>query len=277
MLIYKATNTLDAYLPPFDYTNDKSEAEMMLVGGKKIVLSEFPRLKGIFKTGVGIDNLPFAEAAKRGVTIELPSEAVCNIVYEETASFACHLILAGLYSQVGEWDTWKKVDRPSLQHRCLLVVGNGRIGRRVAEKMEHFMSVETFDSAQDADESFEQKVRRADCVTLHVPLISETAALFNEERLSWLKDGALLVNTARGPVIDEAALYFELASGRIRAACDVFWEEPYSGKLTELSSDRFIRSPHVASTCQEFIQGAAVDFMRFLEKISNELAQGPDL
>ena len=265
MLIFKATNTLDAHLPPLDYTNDKSSAEVMIVGGKQIALAEFPRLKLIFKTGVGTDNLPFDEAAKRGVAIELPSEATCNIIYEETAAFTCHMILTGLYSQSGDWDSWAKADRPALQHRRLLIVGNGRIGGRVAEKMKNFMVVETFDSIQDDPESFEQKVRRADCVTLHVPLNPETKSLFNAERLSWLRDGSLLVNTARGQVVDEGALYDELKSGRLRAACDVFWEEPYSGKLAGLPSDRFIKTPHIASTCQEFIRGAALDFLQLFE------------
>jgi phosphoglycerate dehydrogenase-like enzyme len=269
MLIYKATNTLDAHLPTLHYTKDKATAEIMIVGGKKFSLTDFPKLKGIFKTGVGTDNIPFDEAAIRGIAIALPSEATCNIIYEETAAFTCHLILTGLYSQAGEWGTWMKVDRPALHSLRLLVVGNGRIGRRVAEKMKTFMDVDTFDLLQNAPESFEEKVRRADCVTLHVPLTPETVSLFNAERLAWLRDGTLLVNTARGPVIHEDALYAELASGRLRAACDVFWEEPYSGKLAELPRDRFIKTPHIASTCQEFIQGAAKDFLQFIENTAN--------
>lgn len=269
MLIYKATNTLDGYLPSLQYTEDKSQAMVMLVGGKKFAFSDFPKLRGIFKTGVGTDNLPFDEAAAHGVNIELPSEATCEIIYEETAAFTCHLILSGLYAGAGEWSAWRKVDRPSLHRRRLLVVGNGRIGRRVADKMCKFMEVDTFDSAQNAPEYFEQKVRRADCVTLHVPLTAVTKALFNAERLAWMHDGALLVNTARGPVVHEESLYAELSSGRLRAAIDVFWEEPYRGKLTELPADRFIRTPHIASTCQEFVQGTATDFLQFLEKISN--------
>ena len=269
MLIYKATNTLDGYLPSLEYTEDKARAEIILVGGKKFILDDFPKLRGIFKTGVGTDNLPFEEAATRGVDIVLPSEKTCNIIYEETASFTCHLILSGHYAGAGDWDSWKKVDRPTLHQRQLLVIGVGRVGQRVVEKMRGFMKVDTFDSAHDPPEDFEPKVRGADCVTLHVPLTTATNALFNAERLSCLRDGTLLVNTSRGPVIHEEALYTELSSGRLRAAIDVFWEEPYKGKLTELPADRFIRTPHIASTCKEFIQGTATDFLQFLEEISN--------
>jgi len=268
MMIYKVTTTLDGYLPSLEYTKDKNQTEIILVGGKKFILDDFPKLRGIFKTGVGTDNLPFEEAAARGVDITLPSEKTCNIIYEETASFTCHLIFKGLYAEAGVWDIWKKVDRPTLHQRKLLVIGAGRVGQRVVDKMLNFMEVDTYDTAYDPPEVFEKKVRNADCVTLHVPLTTETDGLFNAERLAWLRDGALVVNTSRGPVIDEDALYAELSSGRLRAAIDVFWKEPYKGKLTELPSDRFIRTPHIASTCKEFLQGTATDFLKFINDIS---------
>ena len=269
MLIYKGTKTLDGYLPSLQYTEDKAQAEVLLVGGMKFDLADFPKLCGIFKTGVGTDNLPFDKAADHGIDIALPSRDTCAVIYEETAAFTCHLILNGLYCGYANWESWKKIDRPTLHKRQLLVVGNGNIGKRVAAKMRGFMNVETFDSAQNPPEEFELKVRQADCVTLHIPLTPATKELFNAERISWLKNGALLVNTSRGLVIHEDALYEALSSGRIRAAVDVFWEEPYRGKLTELPTDRFIRTPHIASTCKEFIQGTATDFLQFLEEISN--------
>lgn len=267
MLIYKATNTLDGYLPPLNYTDDSSLAEVMVVGGKAINLAEFPRLKGIFKTGVGTDNLPFAEAAERGVEIMLPSESTCDVIYEETAAFACYLILTGLYAGVGEWESWRKLDRTQLACKRLLVVGAGRIGGRVIEKMLPFMQVDSFDIARDNASELEEKVRIADSISLHVPLSDETRNLFNAEKLGWMRDGALLVNTARGTIIDEDALYAELSTGRLRAAIDVFWKEPYKGRLTDLPADRFIRTPHIASTCKEFVQGCADDFIAFMKKL----------
>lgn len=266
-LIYQATNTLDGYLPPLNYTSDKSQAAFLLVGGKKIDLAQFPKLRGIFKTGVGTDNLPFEEAAGRGIAIALPSAATCDIIHDETAAFACHLILQGLYAGAGDWGSWSKLDRPNLKGRRLLVVGNGRIGSRVARLMRPFLQVETFDSAQDPTEALDAKLRRADCVSLHVPLAADTRSLFDARRLSLLPDGALLVNTARGAVVDEEALCAELSSGRLRAAADVFWEEPYRGRLTELPAERFIRTPHIASTCREFLAGAAADFLEFMASL----------
>ena len=73
MLIYKATGTLDSCLPELEFTDNTSEAEIILVGGKRFAIEDFPRLVGIFKTGVGTDNLPFGKAQDRGVEIALPS------------------------------------------------------------------------------------------------------------------------------------------------------------------------------------------------------------
>lgn len=269
MKIFKATPTLDNYLPPLEYTTNKAEARMILVGGKKFDLGEFPMLEGVFKTGVGTDNLPFEEAKARGVEIRLPSQETCDTIYEETSAFACHLILSCLYAGAGDWDQWKKADRPMTSKRRLLVIGTGRIGGRVAEKMRGLMTVATFDSQSDPGEALESLVRAADCVSLHIPLSAETTNFFDSEKLSWMKDGASLVNTARGPIVNEAALFAELSSGRLRAALDVFWQEPYEGKLAGLPGDRLIRSPHIASTCREFLEGCATDFLAFLKNVEH--------
>lgn len=268
MKIFLATNTLDGYLPPLDFTSSASDAEVILVGGKKFSLSDFPQLRGIFKTGVGTDNLPFEEAKERGVEIRLPSEATCDTIYEETAAFTCHLILSGLYARAGEWNSWKKLDRPMTTNRKLLVLGTGRIGGRVAKKMEHLLDVDTFDAAKDASESLEGKIRAADVISLHIPLTPETKSFFDTKKLSWMQDGAVLVNTARGPIVDEEALFAELSSGRLRAAFDVFWKEPYDGPLVSLPPERFLKTPHIASTCREWLTGCADDFLKFVEDLT---------
>ncbi len=269
MKIFKATKTLDQYLPSLGFTEDKFEADIMLVGGKKFDIDDFPNLKGIFKTGVGTDNLPFSEATEKGIEIALPSNSTQAVIFEETAAYTCHLILQGLFSGSGEWNSWTKKNRNSIKSQRLLVVGSGRIGQRVIEKMHGFMAVDSYDSAHDPIDSFKSKVESANCVSLHVPLTTETKNLFDAEKLGWLRDGALLVNTSRGPVINEEALYSELASERIRTAIDVFWEEPYRGMLNDLPTDRFIRSPHIASTCREFLESTASDFLQFVDRITN--------
>ncbi len=270
MQIYKATNTLDLYLPQLDYVKEKSKAQLLIVGGKQINLSEYPMLKGIFKTGVGTDNLPFEAASARNIEIVLPSSETCDVVYEETACFTCHLILAGIYLDSGDWHTWIKRDRLQLSGRKLLVIGAGRIGRRVIDKMSSFMDVDSYDSLTDSSEMLEPKIRSADCISLHVPLTSETHHMIDKEKLEWMRDETLIVNTARAPVIDEDALINELQKGRLRAAIDVFWQEPYCGKLTAIGADRFIRTPHIASTCKEFLMGTANDFLNFKSRMESQ-------
>ena len=267
MNIWKNTETLDGYIPEISFTADKTVAELALVGGKTIGINEFPRLKGIFKTGVGRDNVPEVEARERGILCAFPSAGTCKIIYEETANFACHLILQCLYAEVGDFGTWTKKDRPMLTGRELLLLGLGNIGSRVAARMKHFLKVTVFDTLSHHPEELEPFMRRADCVSLHIPLTAATRGFIDATKLSWLKDGAALVNTSRGAIVAEEALHSELSSGRLRAAFDVFWQEPYRGRLQELPASRFLVSPHVASTCREFLAGTAQDFRAFVAEL----------
>jgi phosphoglycerate dehydrogenase-like enzyme len=267
MKIWSNTKTLDGYVPDLSFTADKTEAQVALVGGKAIELKEFPQLRGIFKCGVGRDNVPEAEAKQRGVALGFPSAATSAIIFEETANFACHLILQSLYTGVGDFAKWTKLDRPALATRELLVVGAGNIGGRVAAKMRGLMRVSTFDALTNKPGELEPLMRHADCVSLHLPLLNDTKGFIDAQKLSWMKDGACLVNTARGAVVDENALFTELSTGRLRAAFDVFWQEPYQGKLLGLPPGRFLVTPHVASTCREFIAGTADDFRAFVKQL----------
>ena len=269
MRVWKGTSTLDGLIDGIEIANEKSDSEVLLIGGKKIDLDEFPKLMGIFKTGVGIDNLPFQAAEERGIQIGLPSDSTRDIIFEETASFSCHLILQCLYRNVGDFSTWKKNPRQSLGSKNLLVVGTGNIGRRVCQKMQGLCRVSAFDVVHNRPDEFETLIRDADCVSLHVPMTDQTKQLIDGLRLSWMKDGSAIVNTARGGVIDEDALYDELASGRLFAALDVFWQEPYAGKLKELPHGNVFLTPHIASTCEQFLTETAKDFRSFLTGVKS--------
>ena len=78
-----------------------------------------------------------------------------------------------------------------------------------------------------------------------------------------------MINTARGNIVDEESLYGELKSGRIKAAFDVFWEEPYRGKLMNLDTQSFLVTPHVSSSCADFIVGLGEDFENFKTEFNN--------
>jgi phosphoglycerate dehydrogenase-like enzyme len=267
MRIWKNTKTLDGLIDDLTITEDKQEADIALIGGKTIDVSEFPKLKCIFRAGISKDNLPFEEAAKRGVTVSLPSEQTSNYILEETANFTCYLILKMLYMNVGTVSQWVKNSRPALGSRNLLLIGLGRIGLMVKNKMKPFLEVTTYDSLSNSQNELKEMISKADCISLHIPNSPENKDFLDKEKLSWMKDDSVLINTARGPIVSETALYGELKNKRIYAAFDVYWKEPYEGKLKEFYPDRFFMTPHVASTCNAFLEGAAKDLRKLIIKL----------
>ena len=91
---------------------------------------------------------------------------------------------------------------------------------------------------------------------------------FDSEKLSWMKTGSSLINTARGSIVSEVGLYKELKAGRLQAAFDVFWNEPYEGALKEFYPDTFYMSPHVSSICNEFIVGCKMDLDQLIKELT---------
>src|SRR5262249_42301300 len=160
----------------------------------------------------------------RGVEVGLPSPASLEILYEEVASFAAHLVLRMAYGDAGAVGWGKRVPRPALRSRGVLVIGRGYIGRRLAERLGPMMNVRTFDGRRGRQE-LREALSAVEVVTLHVPLAENTRGLLGREELARLPDGAAVVNTARGALVDEQALLAEIQSGRLRAAFDVFWSE----------------------------------------------------
>ncbi len=239
-----------------------------MVGGKPFDLHNFPKLKGIFKCGIGRDNIPEKKALAKGIACGFPSSSTASIIQEETASFAAQLVLKSQYVEVGDFTSWSKKTRQSLSTKSLLIVGNGNIGSRVAKKLSTFMNISTFDVINDPND-LREKVESADCISLHLPLTKNTKGMFDQEKLSWIKNGASLVNTARASLVDEDSLFHELNQGRIRAFFDVFWSEPYKGRLLTIPEEIFYKSPHIASNCNEFLEETAIDFRNFLTLVKN--------
>ena len=268
MKIWKNTATLDGYDEDLHFTDLKKETDIALMGSKPINLDEFPNLQGIFRVGVGKDNVPMKEAKKRGILVQFPSKQTIDIIFEETANFTCSLIMKMMYSEVGSIDPWIKNDRTQLSTKTLLVIGMGNIGKRVAKKMNIFMQVITFDIIDNKLSELEEMINVADCITLHIPKSDENSSFFDKDKLSWIKDEAVLINTSRGPIVDENALYKEIKSGRIKAAFDVYWQEPYVGKLKEFHPDRFYMTPHVASTCSGFLKGCREDLINLISSLN---------
>ena len=267
MKFWKNTHTLDKYLPELLKTVDPAEAEIAVIGGKKFDLTSMPNLKAIFKCGVGTDNVPFEEAAARSIAVWMPSDETKRYIFEETANFAVYLIFRMLFNEIGEVEGWKKQSRGFLGKKKVLVLGQGNIGSHVARKLKSLVEVSTFDAIDNSIDELPGLMKQADVISLHIPLMNSTKDFIDAEKLGWMKDGAALVNTARGPVVEEDALFNEIQAGRLRAAFDVFWEEPYNGILKEFYPENFYMTPHAASTCAEFISSCKSDLDRFIKKL----------
>lgn len=265
-MLYLNTNTLDGLIDDLPMTKDQEQAKVVLLGGKPIDLEKFPNVQGLFRAGVGHDNVPWEDAKARNIEIVFPSAEAAKIIHAETANFACHLILTMMYVKAGELDDWKKHPRSALNQKKLLVIGTGNIGRRVVEQMQTFMQVLTYDALTNTLEELPALLKQADVVSLHLPLLPETRDFLDASRLALLRDGTAIVNTARGAVVNEQSLLREIRQGRLCAAFDVFWQEPYNGPLTSFHPDRFYMTPHIASTCREFLESTANDLRVFCQK-----------
>jgi phosphoglycerate dehydrogenase-like enzyme len=267
MKIWKNTSTLDGYDEGLPFTSIKEEADIVLLGSKPIGLKGFSNLKGIFRVGISRDNVPIEEAETMGIIVRFPSQETIDIVYEETACFTCSLIFRMLYSEIGTLDPWWKGIRVQLNDKVLLVIGMGNIGGRVAKKMKGFLKVDTFDVLQNTTAELKALIESADCITLHIPKNEENNNFMDGEKLSWMKDGSVLINTARGAAVNEDALFKEIESFRLLAAFDVYWQEPYQGKLKKYHPDHFYMTPHVASTCNGFLEGCRKDLDILIEDL----------
>jgi phosphoglycerate dehydrogenase-like enzyme len=237
------------------------------------VFRSAPDLRIVSRWGVGYDAVDVTAATRHGV-------AVCTAVganHEAVADYAVGLMCAlrrGLFANhrlitAGQWRT---EFRPGLWRATVGIVGLGRIGRAVARRCRGFemrilASEPVPDLAFVQDHgielvSLEDLLRQADLVTLHCPANPETQHLINRERLALMKPTAQLVNTARGQVLDEAAVYEALTAGRLAGAgLDVFEREPLTASPL-FGLDNVILSPHVAGldfTSEAAMANRAID------------------
>lgn len=270
-MIWTNTETLGDAIPAKKRTADPHFAVFAVLGASPLPLESMPKLSALFRCGVGTDNIDFEACAERGIRVELPSPASQNIIFEETANFAVKSILEGLYRWQGDVDSWSKKDRLSLGARNVLLLGQGNIGSRVRAKLEPLVTVNSWDPVGDSVDRLKPLLNDAEVVSLHMPLTADTRGWFNAELLKNMADGSVLVNTARGPVVDEEDLLAEIESGRVRAIFDVFWQEPYEGPLKTHHPDRFVMSPHIASHCTEFVESLAQDFRNLVTSMGYEL------
>ncbi len=233
------------------------------------VFDAAPNIRIVANYAVGYENINLSEAAKRGIVVTNTPDVLTDSVAEHTIA----LMLAVL-SRVAEGDrfvrrgAYKGWD-PMLflgtdaKNKILGIVGAGRIGRRVAEIAQKGLGMRIvytdmqpnafLDDELHAEycDELEDVCVQADVLSLHVPLLESTHHLLSAERIARMKPSAYVINTSRGPVIDEAALTTALIEKRIRgAALDVFEHEPQlTPGLSEL--ENVVLTPHMASATQE--------------------------
>jgi glyoxylate reductase len=232
------------------------------------VLAAAPTLKVVANVAVGYNNIDVAAAKRRGVTVTNTPD----VLTETTADFAWTLLMATArrvvegdhYARSGRWKAWKwdLLWGADVHGKTLGILGFGRIGRAVARRASGFdMRVLYHDAVRPAPAverelrvtyaEPETILREADFVSLHTPLLPETRHLINERTLRLMKKTAILVNAARGPIVDEAALVRALKEGWIAGAgIDVFEEEPriHPG-LAPLPN--VVLAPHIASASRD--------------------------
>jgi D-3-phosphoglycerate dehydrogenase / 2-oxoglutarate reductase len=250
---------------------------MIVRGRTKVtedVLSAAKNLKVVGRMGVGVDNIDLDAAQEHGVTVVNAPVATTVSVAELTLGLMLDLCRgihkgdAGL--KIGEWRK-KELVGTELFQKTLGVIGFGNIGEAVAKRALAFdMEVIAYDPVRPAEEikaagadpvSFEELLKQADMITLHIPHTKSTHFLLNEEAFKMMKDGVRIICAARGGVIDEHALLAALESGKVAgAALDVFESEP-PGKDPLPLHPQVVCTPHVGGQTKEAQRRAGHDIL----------------
>jgi len=235
---------------------DKIDAEVMDTAGKQ--------LKIISNYAVGVDNINVPEAKKRNILVSntpgVLTESVAELTFALLISSAKRIAEADKFTRAGKYQGWgpKLMLGADLKDATLGIVGLGRIGSRVAEMAVCGMGMKVVYNDVKPNKDFEKQLgakflkldallKQADFVSIHVPLLPTTRHLIGEKQLKMMKKTAYLINTSRGPIIDEKALVKALKSKQIAGAgLDVFEFEPKLAPGLE-KLDNVTLTPHIAS------------------------------
>jgi glyoxylate reductase len=214
-----------------------------------------PALRAVATVSVGTDHVDMAAAERHRVAIvytpDVLTEATADLAFALLLATARRLGEAERYLRAGRWREWRfeLLLGSDVHGKTLGIVGPGRIGRAIARRAEGF-SMRVVFAARDRAE-LERVLTESDFVCLTVPLTDATRHLIGARELALMKPSAILVNTSRGPIVDEAALAEALAAGRLAGAgLDVFEREPdvHPGVL---ASERAVLAPHIGSATHE--------------------------
>ena|SRR5438093_271741 len=249
-------------------------------GGTKVtrrLIEAATRLRWVARAGAGLDNIDVAAARERGVQVlNVPGAnavAVAELVFGLLLGLLRKIPAADASVRRGEWDKSRFMGR-ELRGKTLGIVGLGKIGRAVAQRARGFeMTCVGHDPlVPDAEVravgveplALDALLTRADIVTLHVPLAPETKGMIGPAQLARMPRGAILVNAARGGLVDESALLAALETGALSgAALDVFAGEPPKGSPL-LSHPRVVLTPHIGAATVEAQEAVGEEIVKLL-------------
>lgn len=225
------------------------------------VLEAADQLKVIIRFGVGTDNFDLTAMREKGIQIGV----ITN--HNAVAEFSLTLMLSAIknlpqYDAVTRAGRWSRFPMRELTGKTVGIVGFGRIGQRLAELLQGFgAEILAYDPSMNAKAAEARKVRpvsmdelleKSDVVSLHLPATEKTRHLIDRRTIAKMKNGAYLINTARGSLVDELALYDALVSGKLSgAAQDVFEKEPVTADNPLFSLINNVVTPHVSALSYE--------------------------
>jgi D-3-phosphoglycerate dehydrogenase len=259
--------------PPARIVAAVKDADIVLVnmaGFTAAVISRLGRARLIIRHGIGYDNVDVAACTKHGIVFA--NEATASS--EDVAEHALMLVLEAAkkkrvqdemlrdWIRTGRWSSAKIHPLYRLAGKTLGIVGCGNIGSRVLKKVQGwgmrvlvcdpYLAKERWAELGTSHTPLDELLRESDAVTIHVPVTRETRGLFSAAKFALMKPTAVVVNTARGPVIKTRDLIRALEDGKIAgAALDVFEEEPPKPKLALFKMKNVILSPHIAWYSEE--------------------------
>lgn len=241
---------------------------------------ETGRLKIVIRGGVGVDNIDVAYAKGKGIMVtntpNASSASVAELTIGHMFAISRFIAISNVTMRHGKWEK-KKYKGIELSGKTLGLVGFGRISREVAKKASalgmNVIYTDILGKAEDAHNyefcSFEDVIKKSDFISLHVPFIKENGAVIGEKEFSMMKDGAYIINCARGGVICETALLNALNSGKIAGAgIDVFAEEP-SKNVELINHPNVSVTPHIGASTFEAQTRIGTEIVSIIKEFFN--------
>jgi glyoxylate reductase len=240
----------------------RPDVEALVVANEPVPLGLLPGLRLVANYSVGYDRIGLEELTRRGVAVTntpgVLSAATADLTFALILAARRRVVEGDALVRAGKWEAgWANgIVSEELTGSTLGIVGLGRIGQAVARRAQGFelrvLYAQRTRAETDLAEyrELDALLAESDLVSIHTPLTPETRSLIDARRLALMRDGACFVNTARGEIVDEAALVAELVSGRLRAGLDVFADEP-NVPAELLALPNVVLTPHLGSATRQ--------------------------